>query len=240
MLSIAICDDDLLSIEKFVNVLKSYLVDINIEYRIDIYDDTVKMLTRIINGFRYDIYVCDIEMPIHGDQLISEIRRYDNDFLVAFVSYFENRGNIVCRARGDAYIYKSMSNDEMIHEIKYLLNRYFNNKKDYVFRTVSGPVSVELRKIKYIESRKRKIIVHIFSGSEITILDHTLSSLEHDSSFSHFSRVGRSYLINYQGVIDVESRTIYFQDGEELQFSREKIKQFQNEWQNFLFDEMKL
>lgn len=238
MLTIAVCDDNPASVENFMTVLKNYLAEIGLEYNIDIYDDEVKLLTRIMSGSKYDIYVCDIEMPIQGDRLISEVRHYDTDFLLAFVSNYRDMGNIVCRARGDIYIYKSMGEDMMRHEIKHLFKLYFNNKKVCTLRTASGLIDVEVRKVKYIESRKREVIVHILNGKDFTILDQTLSSLEHDSAFSCFSRVGRSYLINFQGVKAV-GKNIQFSDGEELQFSTEKIKDFRSKWLDFQLEEMK-
>lgn len=236
MLNIAVCDDNLSSAEKILAVLKNYLIEINIEYNIDMYDDEIKMLEHIKSGTKYNIFFCDIEMPIRGDQLISEIRRYDDDFLLAFISSYSGLGNLVCHARADAYIYKSMSESMTLHEIRYLFNLYFKNKRICTLRTVSGAIDMEMRKIKYIESRKREIIAHILNGDQLTLLDKSLSDLEHDSTFSSFSRVGRSYLINYMGVSAV-TKSIQFSDGEELQFSKEKINTFRRGWLSFQYDE---
>lgn len=238
MLNIAVCDDNLLSVKKILTVLKKYLAEINIEYNIDKYDDEFKMLGYIADGLKYDIFFCDIDMPIPGYHLMSEIRRYDDEFLLAFISNYESLGNVVCHARGDAYIYKSMSEETMLQEIKYILKLYLKDRQICTFRTAAGLIDMEVRKIKYIESRKREIIVHIKNGEYLTLIDTTLSELEHDNSFNSFSRVGRSYLINFKGVYAVK-KSIQFSDGEELKFSKEKIDTFRREWLNFKFEEMK-
>lgn len=239
MLNIAVCDDQLLSIKKFIDVMESYLNEIDAEYSIDLYGDEIEMIDNIKIGCKYDIYILDIEMPIQGDQLLEEIRRYDSDFLVGFVSNYDNMGNIVCRSRADIYVYKSMDEEKMLYEIKQLFKIYFYNKTTCTFRTKFGLVEVETRKIKYIESQKRELIVHTLIGEDFKILDNTLSSLEHDSDFYCFSRVGRSHLINFRGVDTVKEKSIIFLDGEELQFSWEKIRSFKKDWQYFLFKELK-
>lgn len=238
MLNIAVCDDNLPSAEKILTVLKKYLAEINIEYNIDKYDDEFKMLNRIADGLKYDIFFCDIDMPIPGYHLMLEIRRYDDEFILAFISNYDALGNVVCHARADAYIYKNMSDGAMLQEIKYILKLYLKDRQICTFRTVSGLIDMEVRKIKYIESRKREIVVHIQNGEYLTLIDKTLSELERDSSFNSFSRVGRSYLINFKGVYTVK-KSIQFSDGEELKFSKEKIDTFRREWLNFKFEEMK-
>ena len=163
-------------------------------------------------------------MRIQGDQLIKQIRLYDNDFLTAFISNYENRGSVVCHARGDAYIYKSMTAEDMLQEIKHIFALFFRNKQSYRFRTASGFIDIELCKIKYIESCKREIVVHIIDEPDFTVIGHTLSSLESEGAFCRFVRVGRSHLVNYQGVQSVNEKTIRFDDGEELVFPKERLE----------------
>lgn len=234
---IAVCDDELLSIQKFIDVLKSYLSEIHLEHEIDMYDDELELLKNVQDGIKYDIYISDIDMRVQGDQLIKQIRLYDNEFLTAFVSSYENKGSVVCHARGDAYIYKSMTSEEMLQEIKRLFTLFFRNKQSYRFRTASGFADIELRKIKYIESCKREIVVHIIDEPDFTVFGHTLSSLESAGAFCRFARVDRSHLVNYQGVQSADDKTIRFDDGEELVFPKEKVERFRRQWRDFILEE---
>lgn len=234
MISIAVCDDQLMSAKFFVGIMKSYLTGIDAEYNIDTYDDEIKMLNNIRDNSGYDIYILDIEMPVQGDRLLTEIRRYDDDFVVAFLSNYDNMGNIVCRSQADAYIYKSMDKSTTLSEIKRLIKIHFYNKQTCPFKTASGIVNIEARKIKYIESKKREVTVHTLIGEDVKLVDSTLSSLEHNSDFNRFARVGRSYLINYRAIDAIRERSIIFCDGEELHFSRDKIRKFKEDWKHFL------
>lgn len=226
-MKIAFCDDNIYSMESFIEIVEEYFMEYNIPISIHKFEDPVKLMTQVMGGEHFDIYFIDYEMPIfNGEILVPQIRNYDKNSVIGFVSAYDNVGCSACRVKCDMYLYKSLSKDHICSELNRIVNSYLEEIKEAQFNTLGSKKTVLIKDILYIESLHRKIYVHTFN--EVFIASNcTLNELELKSEFSYFVRINRSHLINVRNVVDIYSRKNYdfakMKNGEEFKVTKKII-----------------
>lgn len=86
MISIAVCDDDKIFIEKTLKPLLAHAQKIaRVVIEIKLFTDGNRLLEEYKNSKSYDIVILDIDMPsINGKELASRLRKLDSDLYIAF------------------------------------------------------------------------------------------------------------------------------------------------------------
>ena len=208
---IAICDDESVHIEKIRTILS--------DYETDNYLSPVALLDAVSAGVRYDVLFLDILMPrIDGISLARELREFDEDMLIVFITSKIEYMQTGYEVRAFRYLLKDQI-DEGLPKIwndiiKELLDRqdaYFSyefERKVYRF---------PIRDILYFESNLRRIVVHT-KASENAALYGKLDDLS--VKYSSFIRVHKSYLINRRYIRMISAGTVVLSNGEVLPVSR--------------------
>lgn len=208
---IAICDDEFVHIEKIRTILS--------DYETDNYLSPAALLDAVSAGVRYDVLFLDILMPgIDGISLARELREFDEDMLIVFITSKIEYMQTGYEVRAFRYLLKDQI-DEGLPKIwndiiKELLDRqdaYFSyefERKVYRF---------PIRDILYLESNLRRIVVHT-KASENAVLYGKLDDLS--VKYSSFIRVHKSYLINRRYIRMISAGTVVLSNGEVLPVSR--------------------
>lgn len=208
---IAICDDESVHIEKIRTILS--------DYETDNYLSPVALLDAVSAGVRYDVLFLDILMPrIDGISLARELREFDEDMLIVFITSKIEYMQTGYEVRAFRYLLKDQI-DEGLPKIwndiiKELLDRqdaYFTF--EFERRTYRFPI----RDILYFESNLRRIVVHT-KASENAALYGKLDDLS--VKYSSFIRVHKSYLINRRYIRMISAGTVVLSNGEVLPVSR--------------------
>lgn len=91
MLEIAVCDDERFYREKIEKVLKEYLAEHELEYRIQLFPSGEEFLSRSENRVKYDIVFMDINMEkVDGIQAAMQMRSFHSDTYLVLVTAFIN------------------------------------------------------------------------------------------------------------------------------------------------------
>ena len=208
---IAICDDESVHIEKIRTILS--------DYETDNYLSPTALLDAVSAGVRYDVLFLDIMMPrIDGISLARELREFDEDMLIVFITSKIEYMQTGYEVRAFRYLLKDQI-DEGLPKIwndiiKELLDRqdaYFSY--EFERKTYRLPI----RDILYFESNLRRIVVHT-KASENATLYGKLDDLS--VKYSSFIRVHKSYLINRRYIRMISAGTVVLSNGEVLPVSR--------------------
>lgn len=208
---IAICDDESAHIEKIRTILS--------DYETDDYLSPAALLDAVSAGVRYDVLFLDIMMPrIDGISLARELREFDEDMLIVFITSKIEYMQMGYEVRAFRYLLKDQIDEGLPKTwndiIKELLDRqdaYFSY--EFERKTYRLPI----RDILYFESNLRRIVVHT-KASENATLYGKLDDLS--VKYSSFIRVHKSYLINRRYIRMISAGTVVLSNGEVLPVSR--------------------
>ena len=215
---IAICDDESVHIEEIRSILS--------DYETDNYLSPVKLLDAVSAGTRYDVIFLDIMMPkIDGISLARELREYDEDMLIVFITSRIEFAQTGYEVRAFRYLLKDQI-DEGLPKIWSDITKELSDCQDAYFtyeferKTHRFPI----RDIIYFESDLRRIVVHTKSSENATLY----GKLD-DISDKHpaFIRIHKSYLINRRYIRMFSARTVVLSNGEVLPVSRKYADQLE-------------
>ncbi len=208
---IAICDDESVHIEKIRAILP--------DYETDNYLSPAALLDAVSAGLRYDVLFLDIMMPqIDGISLARELREYDEDMLIVFITGKIEYVQTGYEVRAFRYLLKDQI-DEGLPKIwndiiKELLDRqdaYFSYEFERkVYR-------LPIRDIFYFESNLRRIVVHTKVSGNAALYGR-LDDLS--VKYSSFIRIHKSYLVNRRYIRMISAGTVILSNGEILPVSR--------------------
>lgn len=181
----------------------------------------------------YALYILDVEMKkLSGLELAEHIRTEDRNAVILFMTNHSEMMQKAFDVQAFQYLVKPIDEEtacrtivRALHTIKERTNciQFTDKTKDFIFY---------YDEIEYIESRRRKIIVHTESG------DHEfygrLDQIEDEMKGSMFVRIHNSYLINMEKLKEVEREKVILRSGAEVPIARSYKKNFNIVYQNFI------
>lgn len=231
MIKVAICDDEKIFLDGYVKIINNikevygYSIEI---VKFNSGDELINSL--IIDDVRFDIIFLDIIMgKINGIETAQKIRELDHIVEIIFLTSSKEYALESYEVKASNYIIKnSVSVEEKISDaIKYACSKV----DDYILVTNKSSIEkVELRKIVYIESNKRKIIITTVKTKYE--MYGKLDDLYEKINNKGFFKTHKSYIINRMFIKRIESKSIITSYGHILPISRSKV----DEVKNYFFD----
>lgn len=224
-MKIAIVDDDKIWRECIRAELLSYDYE---EIQIDLFVSGEKYLC---GGMDYDISFIDIEMPgIDGFETISRARTIngDNGIYVILTTHAEmsRKGYFVNAFRYIDKVHLEELKEAMDSAIK-VLGR---NEKIIVNVIGDGPREIVLKNIIYIETEKHYILIHTHKG--IIKCSNNMYDMENMLPDKWFCRCHNVYIVNLDEIVGFEERIIYLSNGDDIDVSYRKMKEFKKMYIN--------
>lgn len=208
---IAICDDESVHIEKIRTILS--------DYETDNYLSPNALLDAVSSGVRYDVLFLDIMMPrIDGISLARELREFDEDMLIVFITSKIEYMQTAYEVRAFRYLLKDQI-DEGLPKIWNDIKKELLDRQDtyFSYEFERKVYRLPICDILYFESNLRRIVVHT-KASENATLYGKLDDLS--VKYSSFIRVHKSYLINRRYIRMISAGTVVLSNGEVLPVSR--------------------
>lgn len=225
MLRIAICDDEKIICRQLEDMLLDIGKNANQEIEIDVYYSGEKLCNLLNKGENYDVIFLDIELnQINGVEIGKKIREEFNDesTQIVYISSKESYAMDLFEVRPLNFLIKPLNETKIeatILKAVMLLdkeNHYFNYKNSNV------TFSVPLKDILYFESHGRK--VNIFLNDEIKSFYGKLSSVEEQIDNKDYIMIHKSYLINFNHVIEHTYEYVKMSNQEVLTISQNNRK----------------
>ncbi len=222
MYRIAICDDEKSTCSELETFVKRYSDQKYIHIDISVFYDGEKFYDYLIYKNYFDLIFLDIELPKKNGIEIGEYLRKSAENELTSIVYISSKQNYAIQLfkyRPIDFLIKPLTYDEIHRILEGDINRscignlYFQYQKDKINRRVF------IRNIIYFRSNDKKIEMMLLSGKAI-IFNEKLSNIEKQMSKNNFLRIHKSYLINYEYVIEYTYEWIKMIDGDILSISK--------------------
>lgn len=231
MISIAVCDDDKIFIEKTLKPLLAQAQKIaRVVIEIKFFTDGNHLLEEYKNRIRYDIVILDIDMPaINGKELAARLREFDSDLYIAFLSSYKEEVYDVIALDISAFIPKEYDKDKCLNELVKLLKKYMEEKPEQKLFGVlesgkSALIRINIDNIMFIKSIKGIVTIYTTDG-ELISTERSLKKLENELSICGFYKICSNILVNVNKVYEVLETEVILNDNTHLPISRRRRKE---------------
>ncbi len=234
MVHIAIVEDETSAARMLQSTLDTYARENGVNFQTKRFADAVSFLTDYKKG--YDIVFMDIELPgLNGMDAAFKLREFDKQIIIIFVT---NMAQYAVRGyEVDAlyYIIKPINYQNTAYKLKRALSILSaNSDAEIVLPQANGLVRLSSQALMYVEINSHKLFYH--AEDKTYIAYGSLSEVEKNLRPHHFYRCNSCYLVNARYIASITGFVVTLLNGEQLQISHPKKKQFMLDIANWLGD----
>lgn len=228
MIRIAICDDELIYLEKNQNVIDSILKAKKIFANISVYQNSSYLLEDIEEKVFFDLLFLDIEMPnTNGIELSKLIKTYLPNVLIVFITshteYIYDSFELA--------IFRFIPKDELELRIEPIIldaakHILLESNDFYLIETQNRIEKIAYKDIYYLKkSGKNSIIVNYNGESKVR---KSLNDVFSELNSSDFVYIDRGCIVNILHIMRFYNSEIELKNGTWLAVSRSNRKEIKN------------
>lgn len=211
MLTIGICEDQEIELKE-IQEMVSRIMFSKVDIRISRYASGKAVLEDVQAGkFECNLLLLDIHMAKpDGMELAHELRRMQVDVDIIFITRSQEHifEGYTCKAF--AYILKPCSTERLSEELVRYLDELENTSECLNVKIQGNIRRIPLNQIFYLESDKRKIILHTKDGE--TEFYEKMDAMEDLLKEKGFIRCHQSYIVQKQYVSEFSRNGMIVQD----------------------------
>lgn len=206
MIKIALCDDNLKSIENISKLMESAIIELDLDAEITLVTDNQNdIYTEMKNG-NIDILFLDIDFQNggkNGVEFASELRKFNKEFYLVFLTAHFEYSLLSFKCKTFDYILKPITNSA-INSIFKRFKDEFTSTENKLFVQIKKGLSIRAKDILFIERKQNRTYIHTknFTYDSSVSLNNIYKTLPKDM----FLRNHRSYIVNTQAIIRVNKR----------------------------------
>ncbi len=212
MIKIALCDDNLKSIENISKLMEATIIQQDFDAEITLVtDDQTKIYNEMKNG-NIDILFLDVDFQNRGKngvEFANELRKFNKDFYLVFLTAHFEYSLLSFKCKTFDYILKPITNAAITSIFKRFKDE-FTSTDNKIFIKIKKGLSIRAKDILFIERKQNRTYIHTKSctyDSSIS-LSNIYKLLPHDM----FLRNHRSYIVNTHAITKVNksSAKVFF------------------------------
>lgn len=217
MLTLAICEDDLLQQEEMINLIEKMGLDELLD--IKSYRSGEELIHAYQEGDRFPVILLDMQMnELDGIQTANVIRESDKNCIIIIITsiieyavegYSIDAYDFILKPIDEDKFYKVLG--KAIREVQVRVN------KIYEIQTREKTKVIRLSDIFYFESNRKKVLVH--TKGETYENNESISAVEDRLSKDGFVRISRYYVVNINQIKEISVTHLRLEGGVELKYS---------------------
>ncbi|SHI20049.1 two component transcriptional regulator, LytTR family [Sporobacter termitidis DSM 10068] len=226
MYRVAICDDEMTICAQVERMIMDYGKSISEEMEIDVYCSGEELCKFLRSGAEYDILFLDIEFKqLNGVEIGEKIRNElgNETMQIVYISGNQSYAIELFNIRPLNFLIKPLESDKVINVLKKGME--LSAKKCKYFTYKQGHVTKKklIEDILYFESINRQ--VKMTASAEAVVFYGSLSAIFSQLQACRFFYIHKSYLINYNHVIEFSYDHLVMSDKTVLPISQSKRKE---------------
>lgn len=235
MLKIAVCDDSRELLAKVKDILNDYETEHHIPIATDLYTSADELL----HGLKktdYDILLLDIIMPgFTGMQAAREIRSFNAEIKIIFLTSSKEFAIESYEVDAFYYLLKPVRRETFFPVLHRIIAEITRRQESCVIYTPMGIVNLPFAKIECLEIYNKHLLFHLNDGS----CKETRGALsDYEAMFlarKAFIKIHRSYLINMDYILPIQTGEICTCSGKRFPVSRLLAKDLKARYMNYMF-----
>lgn len=225
MYKVAIVEDNACERE----ALKACLVKFGKANDLSFFTNSYGDIENFIGDYKndYDIIFLDIELPgKNGMDGAKLIREKDSEVAIFFVTHIVHFATQGYEVNATDYVVKPIVYASFEVKMSRILQRLSSRQgKSIVMSSKETVYRFNDREIIYIEVMGHKLFFHLVD-TRIVELTGSLVNMEEKLKDSGFARCKSCFLVNMKYIVSVKKKKIFLFNGEELEITRERKKDF--------------
>lgn len=226
MMRIAICDD----IPAISAELEGMIIDsqkhLNQMFKIEVFYSGESLIDYIKNGNVFDLIFLDIELEnINGIEVGEFIRKGLDDHItkIVYISSKNNYDRQLFEIQPLHFLSKPLDKEKVIDVIKLAMKVLEKENNLFTFKTGHKVNKIPIKEIIYFECLKREI--KLISVRETFHFYDTVKSICERLINARFIQPHRSYIVNYDNILNIGKDEITVCNGDSIPISRLKGKE---------------
>lgn len=221
-MKIAICDDERVWIDSVMTVLEDYSIERKIDIDYEAFDSYLKLEPKTEE---FDVFIMDYQTPeIDGLSFAKQLReKYGDKKTIIFLTSYQEIVYDTFAVRAHRFLVKPVDKTKFFEA----MDAVIGNSSLNINLSVKSDGKVELipiRDILYIEVADKEC--YICLEDEQVVCHKPISQLEEELLPHGFFRTHRTYLVNMANIRSFDAKTIEFKNGETIQMSKRRYKEF--------------
>ena len=217
MLFIAICDDE----ENIGVELESILIDIlsklKVKHKIDVFFTGDELGKTMDAGAHYDLIFLDIELSkneSNGVEIGQLIRDAHENYVtsIVYISWEKKYALQLFDIQPLNFLIKPLTQENIEKVIRKYLKIAWLWSGEFAYKIGHDTFKVHIKEIIYLESRGRKLILHLVSGKKPEFYGSIKGAYQEQLHKYDFLFIHASYAVNYDHISVVKYNELHLAD----------------------------
>lgn len=228
---IAICDDEKGIGAELENFLMEILVKFNVKFEIDVYFTGEELCNKMENGAHYNLVFLDIEFTknaingVEAGRFIREVH-HNNMVSIVYISWEMKHAMKLFDIRPLHFLIKPLNYGKIEQVVKTYLEISRTSLGDFTYKIGHDIFKVQIKDIVYLESAKRKLILHLADGRQEEFYGTLKDIYQEQLQMFDFLFIHASYAVNYDYITSIKYNELFLiNDVKSLPISQHKKKE---------------
>lgn len=226
MMRIAICDDIPAISAELEDIVTDAQKHLNQIFKIEVFYSGESLINYIKSGNVFDLIFLDIELEDITGIVVGEFIRKELDDHITKIVYISSKNNYdrqLFEIQPLHFLSKPLDKEKIIDVIKLAIKVLEKENNLFTFKMGHRIYKIPVKEIIYFECLKREI--KLVSVRETFHFYDTVKSILERLVNARFIQPHRSYIVNYDNILNIGKDEIEVCNGDVLPISRLKIKE---------------
>lgn len=235
-MKIAICDDELSSLDQTCEVLDKWARLRHMPLTIERFTNGDDLLLAQQDSCP-DLIFLDVVMPLlNGIETARELRSSNETIPIVFLTTSKEYAVDSYEVKALNYLIKPVSEDRLFTVLDDFIKTTQKPDEIFMAQTSLGFCKIHIPNVAYLEAQNKQVLVCLSNGTNLQIRELFSRCDEVFTEDKGFFRCHRSYIVNMRHIEQFTKDTITTDNQVQLPISRNSYVTFKEAYFNYMFD----